>query len=103
MGLPGSQGDKGLKGQPVRMRHTKTLLNLFNKDQTCNLFGSFHFLICHLFFAQGDTGKQGFPGILGNFGPRVRPASTLHLPHSHLLFGSWQLDAAVHAACAHAV
>lgn len=48
MGLPGSQGDKGPKGQPVRIRH-RLCPSLFYMDQPCNLFGSVHFLICHLF------------------------------------------------------
>ena len=64
MGLPGRQGDMGSKGQPVSRipLHDSFLGGVVTK------------IIIPLLFCihQGDFGEQGFPGVLGLFGPKVR-------------------------------
>lgn len=84
MGLPGRQGDMGSKGQPV----SNNLLTLHDNFLGCVMMK----IIVLLLFCihQGDFGEQGFPGVLGLFGPKVRssqaPLTTNIMNSSHIKF-----------------
>lgn len=67
MGFPGKPGDLGGKGQAVS--RDVLLINPFLLYMT--LFLCLLFLSNVIFFCQGDSGEQGFPGVLGMFGPKV--------------------------------
>lgn len=85
MGLPGTQGDQGPKGQPVSTNIAEkkiisklVIQNYFPLLGLCSDEGnsSFPFSV-----HQGDTGEQGFPGVLGLFGPKV---TSFHHQHCDL-------------------
>lgn len=74
MGLPGRQGVLGSKGQPVSndllTYHWFSLHDNFLAGAVLKII--IFLLLC---IHQGDSGEQGFPGVLGLFGPKVRSCS----------------------------
>ena len=75
MGLPGKQGDPGPKGQPVSTDLSNNI-KLFSLTYTLLVHVMIPSLLC---VYQGDTGEQGFSGMFGLFGPKVRDLKKLQL------------------------